>query len=282
MAEPPCKRNNGDALPGWNCMGISAEIVPHLPNLRRLARALTGSQDSGDAYVVASLQALVDDPTALDARLPTKIALFQLLCGMWNSVDINKHPDRSPPGWESSVQSRLANIPGMAREVFLLSALEEFSTSEIAQIIKQSETEVMELREEAMKEISEMMACDVMIIEDEPLIALDLEDIVTSMGHRSVGIARTKTEAIKLAMATKPKLILSDVQLADNSSGIDAVQEILQSMTVPVIFITAFPERLLTGERPEPAFLISKPFSPEMVQAVIAQALFFDVELTVA
>jgi CheY-like chemotaxis protein len=263
-------------------MGISAEIAPHLPNLRRLARALTGSQNSGDAYVVAALQALVDEPGALNPKLPIKIGLFQLLCGMWSSVDINKQPERSPLGWEAGVQSRLANISGMAREVFLLSALEEFSTPEIAQIVQLSEVEVLDLRSEAMKDISNMIASDVMIIEDEPLIALDLEDIVTSMGHRSVGIARTKTEAIKLAHSSKPKLILSDVQLADNSSGIDAVQEILQTMNVPVIFITAFPERLLTGERPEPAFLISKPFSPEMVQAVIAQALFFDLEMPVA
>ncbi len=54
------------------------------------------------------------------------------------------------------------------------------------------------------------------------------------------------------------------------------MSDILKSYEVPVIFITAFPERLLTGERPEPAFLITKPFSPEMVKAMIAQALFFN------
>ena len=263
-------------------MGISAVIIPHLPSLRRLARALTGSQNSGDAYVMAALQALVDEPAILDSKLPPKIALFQLLCGMWNSVDINKHADLRAPEWETTVQSRLANIPGMAREVFLLSAVEGFSTAEIAQIVKQTASEVEMLKEQALHEISDMMACDVMIIEDEPLIALDLEDIVTSMGHRCVGIARTRTEAVKLAAARKPSLILSDVQLADNSSGIDAVQDILATTSVPVIFITAFPERLLTGEKPEPAFLISKPFSPEMVKAVIAQALFFDIKSAAA
>lgn len=257
-------------------MGISAVIVPHLPSLRRLARALTGSQSSGDAYVMAALQALVDEPSILDTHLPSKIALFQLLCGMWNSVDVNRHADAPSPEWETTVQSRLANIPGMAREVFLLSAVEGFSTAEIAQIVKHSSAEVERLKEQALNEISDMMACDVMIIEDEPLIALDLEDIVTSIGHRSIGVARTRAEAVKLAASRKPNLILSDVQLADNSSGIDAVQDILTTTKVPVIFITAFPERLLTGEKPEPAFLISKPFSPEMVKAVIAQALFFN------
>ena len=50
----------------------------------------------------------------------------------------------------------------------------------------------------------------------------------------------------------------------------------LLDFAVPVIFITAFPERLLTGEKPEPAFLITKPFMPDMVKAVVSQALFFD------
>ena len=48
------------------------------------------------------------------------------------------------------------------------------------------------------------------------------------------------------------------------------------SFEVPVIFITAYPERFLTGERPEPAFLIAKPFQPSTVSAVLSQALFFE------
>jgi len=64
--------------------------------------------------------------------------------------------------------------------------------------------------------------------------------------------------------------------LADNSSGLDAVNELLRSFEMPVIFITAYPERFLTGERPEPAFLISKPFQPAMVSAIASQALFFE------
>ena len=120
------------------------------------------------------------------------------------------------------------------------------------------------------------MATDVLIIEDEPLIAMDIEQMVESLGHRVVGTARTHKEAAALFGKTHPKLVLADIQLADGSSGIDAVNEILQSTSLPVIFITAFPERLLTGERPEPAFLVTKPFNPEMVKALISQALFFD------
>jgi CheY-like chemotaxis protein len=103
----------------------------------------------------------------------------------------------------------------------------------------------------------------VLIIEDEPFIAMDLEGLVESLGHQVLGVAR-------------PGLILADIQLADGSSGLDAVNELLRSFEVPVIFITAYPERFLTGERPEPAFLIAKPFQPATVSAVISQALFFE------
>ena len=116
----------------------------------------------------------------------------------------------------------------------------------------------------------------VLIIEDEPLIAHDIETLVEDLGHEVLGVARTRTEAVDMAGRTNPGLVLADIQLADGSSGIDAVNDIIKTFDVPVIFITAFPERLLTGEKPEPAFLITKPFVPEMVKAIISQALFFD------
>ena len=98
---------------------------------------------------------------------------------------------------------------------------------------------------------------------------------LAARGHRVTGVARTRREAIQLAGKGKPGLILADIQLADGSSGIDAVNDLLSESEVPVIFITAYPERFLTGERPEPAFLIAKPFQPANVSAVISQALFF-------
>ena len=103
----------------------------------------------------------------------------------------------------------------------------------------------------------------------------DLESLLKNLGHNVIGVARTHSDAVALAKNKKPGLILADIQLADGSSGLDAVNELLRSFEVPVVFITAYPERFLTGERPEPAFLISKPFQPAMVSAVASQALFF-------
>ena len=119
---------------------------------------------------------------------------------------------------------------------------------------------------------------DVLIIEDEPLIAMDLEGIVTSIGHEVQANARTHAEAVAAVKARRPGLVLADIQLADGSSGLEAVNEILGEIEVPVIFITAYPEQLLTGLRPEPTFLIPKPFQTDTVKAVVSQALFFDMK----
>ena len=126
-----------------------------------------------------------------------------------------------------------------------------------------------------MAEIDRQIATRVLIIEDEPLISMDLAEIVESLGHGVTTIARTAAQAVSAAAAEAPGLVLADIQLADGSSGLDAVRDILAMFEVPVIFITSFPERLLTGKRPEPTFLITKPYDPDAVKATISQALFF-------
>ena len=259
-------------------MNLAQSVSPHLPYLRRFARALSGSQVSGDAYVAAMLETLIADPAAISAASNKKIELYKAFCKLWGSISLNSVADSTQPLWEETVQSRLSHMQGPSRQVFLLMTVEGFDKSEVAAIMETSGSEVEELFNESNAQISKMISSGILIIEDEPLIALDIEEIVTSLGHRAIGIARTHKEAVKLAKEKSPQLILSDIQLADGSSGIDAVNDILKSFNVPVIFITAFPERLLTGERPEPAFLITKPFSHEMVKAVIAQALFFDMK----
>ena len=82
-------------------------------------------------------------------------------------------------------------------------------------------------------------------------------------------------EALAVVATRKPGLVLADIQLADGSSGIDAVNDILSEFSVPVIFITAYPEKLLTGDRPEPTYLVTKPFLESAVKAAISQAMFF-------
>lgn len=154
-------------------------------------------------------------------------------------------------------------------------ALEGFSEEDATEILDCDITTLRHLVDEAGRELAAEIATDVLIIEDEALIAIDLETLVQSLGHRVIGVARTHAESVNLTRAKQPGLILADIQLADGSSGLDAVNELLHSFEVPVIFITAYPERFLTGERPEPAFLISKPFQQSMLSAILSQALFF-------
>ncbi len=174
------------------------------------------------------------------------------------------------------VEQRLAQITPRPRQAFLLVALEGLSEDDAAKVLDIDVPALQALIEESGKELAAEIATDVLIIEDETFIALDLEGLVKSLSHRVLGVARTHTEAVNLAKAKRPGVILADIQLADGSSGLDAVNEMLRMFEVPVIFITAYPERFLTGKRPEPAFLIAKPFQPSTVSAVLSQALFFE------
>jgi len=257
-------------------MTLSTRIAPHLPYLRRFSRAATGSQTSGDAYVAATLEALIADVSIFPEASTDRIALYKLFSKLFSSSAV-KIPTPQPHFvWEQRAAHNLANLAPRARQAFLLVAVEGFTNAQAAEILDVPESEFTRLLEDASREISRQVATDILIIEDEPLIAMDIEQLVESLGHRVVGIARTHKEAVALYARTMPKMILADIQLADGSSGIDAVNEILTTEALPVIFITAFPERLLTGERPEPTFLVTKPFNPDMVKALISQALFFD------
>jgi CheY-like chemotaxis protein len=162
------------------------------------------------------------------------------------------------------------------REALLLHTIERLSFGEIAEVMGITLHEAHLRVQTARDEMADAVRGRVLIIEDEAIIAMDLESLVSEAGHEVMGIARTRDGASALASTTRPDLILADIQLADQSSGIDAVNDLLgQYGAVPAIFITAFPERLLSGERPEPTFLIAKPFEEEEVRTAISQALFF-------
>ncbi|NVK35130.1 MAG: response regulator [Rhodobacteraceae bacterium] len=264
-------------------VSLSREIAPLLPYLRRYARALAGSQQSGDTYVRACLQALVADQSIIDTSDGVKTGLYRLFHVLWNATLVPPTTeDGSASIFEQTAQQRLASMAPESRQALLLSTLEGFSVQETGRIISKSDDEVSQLILDAIDEIDRQTKTDVLIIEDEPLISMDLAQIVESLGHSVTKIARTANDAIAAAKTKKPGLVLADIQLADGSSGIDAVKEILAEMSVPVIFITSFPERLLTGERPEPTFLITKPFNPNTVKAGISQALFFKNSASVA
>jgi CheY-like chemotaxis protein len=258
-------------------MSLGQELAPHLPFLRRYARALTGSQSHGDAFVRAALEAIVAAPDDFPRDVDPRLGLYRTFHAIWSSANVEEDPNAGDTsGAEGIANARLARITPLSRQALLLTAMEGFTPEDAGYLIGASADEVENLVSEALAEIERQTRAEVLIIEDEPIIAMDIETIVRDLGHTVTGVAVTRDEAVQQAMAKRPGLVLADIQLADDSSGIDAVKDILGEFQVPVIFITAFPERLLTGERPEPTFLITKPFQRSTVKAAIAQALFFD------
>lgn len=261
-------------------MSLGQSLAPHLPFLRRYARALAGNQQQGDSYVKLALEAILAAPEEFPRDVDPRLGLYRTFQAIWQSGHAMDRPegdddDDGMDDREGIANTRLKRIPPLSRQALLLTAMEGFSKADTAYLMKTGESDVSQLIAQTMKEIDEQLRARVLIIEDEPIIAMDIETIVRDLGHDVTGIAVTHQEAVEQAKRDKPGLILADIQLADNSSGIEAVAEILRDTDVPVIFITAFPERLLTGDRPEPAFLITKPFHRNTLRVAISQALFF-------
>ena len=257
-------------------MSLGQAIAPHLPYLRRYGRAISGSQESGDALVARLLETLVADPAAVDVSGDLRIQLYRMVHDNFGLIAEQAAAPAPATDDIAIADARLRRIPSLARQALLLTAVEGFGEDEAGRIIGRDAATVAALIAAAMDEIDRQTRARILIIEDEPIIAMDIEMIVRDLGHEVVAVATTHTEAVAEAQNHKPSLVLADIQLADNSSGIEAVQEILSETTVPVIFITAFPERLLTGDRPEPAFLLTKPYQPATLRAAISQVLFFD------
>jgi DNA-directed RNA polymerase specialized sigma24 family protein len=256
---------------------LSHEIARYLPFLRRYARALTGSQERGDRYVRVCLETLLEEPERIQPDLDARLQLYAVFHDVWAVVQSVAPEDVGDEQVRTSgadrLQQGLAALPAIERQVLLLVSLEGFSYEETAQILGLERDEVRLLLHAAQEEMQRQTAASVLIIEDEQLIAMDLARIVEEMGHRLCGTAARQQEAIDLAERTRPGLVLADIQLQNGDSGIQAVREILRRIDAPVIFVTGFPERLLTGEALEPAFVITKPFNPQTLKTAIAQAL---------
>ncbi|MEL7198345.1 MAG: response regulator [Pseudomonadota bacterium] len=257
-------------------MSLAQQVAANLPYLRRYARALTGSQSTGDAFVQATLEAALSDEELKASLDEGRIPLYRAFNTVWSSAYLDvAEPDSGTGEHEVGAQDRLGAITPLNRQALLLTTLEDFSAAQAGQIMGMTTEQVEALVAEAVSEIDREQATSVLIIEDEPLISMQLEDLVQSLGHEIFGTAATRTQAVEQLGDKTPGLVLADIQLADGSSGLDAVDDILAISSVPVIFITAYPERLLTGDRPEPTYLVTKPFQERTVRAAISQSLFF-------
>jgi DNA-directed RNA polymerase specialized sigma24 family protein/CheY-like chemotaxis protein len=253
---------------------LADQLATELPYVRRYARALTGAQSTGDDLAIQTLQTILQDRNSILSGVPLRVAVFKIFHQQW--VASEPTPTQVDAGIHERAQKRLANLTPDTREALLLNTIEEFTIAQVGIILGANPTTVSSLINKAMLDMQSSHAGAILIIEDEPIIAADLARIVETAGHKVIGIGRTRAEAVSLGKQAQPDLILADIQLADGSSGIDATHDLLGEFgDLPVIFITAFPERLLTGSRPEPAFLISKPYNDSHVTSAVSQAMFF-------
>jgi CheY-like chemotaxis protein len=216
------------------------------------------------------MEGLLNGGLALKAELTLRTALYRALSEVWRLGELSAGAET-----DLSPDARLQVLSPIERAALLLTSMEGFSPLEAGQVLDLEPALIDAHLASAAAALQRQLATDVLIIEDEPIIGLDLTRLTRELGHQVTGVAATRDEAVEMAAQRKPGLVLSDIRLADGSSGLDAATDILKSFDIPVIFITAFPERLLTGERPEPAFLITKPFRDDTVKALIGQALFF-------
>ena len=256
-------------------MGGTAEsIIAHVPYLRRHARLLTGSQPIGDEFVRLCLELVVAEPEWLQGD-DLRVQLFRAFHAAWSKVH-ETIGDASTLGsveLADRVKQGLAGLPGPERRTIALIVVEEFTYEETAYILGMTLEQVRQSVAKARSELMSKVSVSVLIIEDEQIVASDIARIVEDMGHRVAGMASHQEEAVTMAEQLKPGLVLADIRLEDDGDGIAAAQGILESFSVPIVFVTGYPERLLTGGGLEPAFVVAKPFDSEALKVTIAHAL---------
>ena len=239
------------------------ELLRALPYARRYARALAGGQEAGDRLVAEALRAGLPP-------VPGHLALYAGVTARLAAEGGGQGHDGKEDGGTMSLRQR---------QLLLLTALEDLPIRDAALVVGLEQPEAESELEAAHSVLRATAATDVLVIEDEPIIAMDIRQLVEGCGHHVVGMASDETEAVELARSLRPGLILADVNLGPGGDGITAVERILGEQKIPVIFVTAYPERLLTAERLEPAFIISKPFEPVALAIATYQAVSGGVRL---
>ena len=232
------------------------ELIRSLPYARRYARALVGSQARGDLLVTEALKALLVAEEADDGT--------NARSALYGAITRRCDRDDNPAAVGLSL---------IQRQLLLLTSLEERSVEQAAVTVGVSSSDAAELLSQARERLHQAAATSVLIIEDEPIIAMDIEELVAGCGHTVVGVASNEADAVAIAKRTRPGLILADINLGQGGDGTSAVGRIMRDHYAPVIFVTAYPERLLTGEALEPAFVITKPFDPLTLAIATYQAV---------
>ncbi|NJO36732.1 MAG: response regulator [Rhizobiales bacterium] len=250
------------------------DLLPHVPYLRRHARMLAGSSQAGDDYVRMCLESLIAEPSRL-AGGDARVLLYKAFHKIWDAVvtRLEQVMNDAAPGGPAEAGPLLRDLATVERRVVLLAHVEGFSRDEIAEVLGASKARIDTALAEAGETPSDVAGREVLIIEDDPMIAEDVAAVARDMGFTIVGPAANEDDAAALFARHAPALILSDVQLDHDGSGIAAAWRILKETNLPVIFVTGYPEAILAGTGAEPAFVLAKPFTREGLRSTIDQVL---------
>ena len=235
--------------------------------LRQFARTIFADRLIGDEFVSAVAAEVSRKGGTLSDQ---PIEAFRTLIQKWRDISTASAPR---PFSNRALIVASGPPPDDAQLILVLMDILGFSAGETERILDPLSAPAEILLEQARQTISRLDGGSALIIEDEPLLAADLADLVERLGISVIGIARTAQKAIALAKNHRPSVILADYNLVGEKTGLEAVEEIQEEMNCPAIFITGFPEKVLTGESVEPDFVIAKPYTPQAVRAAIAQSL---------
>lgn len=250
---------------------IAQQIPGVLPALRRYARAVSGSRATGDRWIAACLERLLRDAAAIRPGDDVKFEMFRLLHQCMDIAGGARATAEDLP--RDRLEREILALAPTDRQILLLVTLEGFSLERAAKLTGLRAGEAEARLAAARRRVGATLQARVLIIEDEPIVAMDLVTVVRNAGHISTGVASTNRRALELARDRAPDLILADVRLRSGDSGIAAIREILRAGALPVIFVTGYPERVLTREGIEPSLLVPKPFDPEVLGRAINQAV---------
>lgn len=251
-----------------------SDIERHLPELRRYAFLVTGAKDAGDDLVEACLRMVLDRPERAGEKNP-RVGVFRLFHVANADLPVRQRPDPSLRwGLQERVFNHLLALPRQERAILTLRGSLGFSEEEIGQILELAPRTVRDVLIRTRARLAKAALAQILIIEDDFLIASEIASIVQQSGQEVCGPAATYDEAVRWADQCEPALVLADVQLRDGQfAGIEAAQDIRRQHGAPVIFITAYPDRLTRAPAFTPLTVLSKPLDYLALRRTINSSL---------
>ena len=237
--------------------------LAELRNLRRYAYCILGNRRLSDIAVEAALNSLVSDVLSVSGRAISRLDLYRKV----NEAAVVTPGNVVSAAAASGLYAQFQRLPREQRQIAALRAIVGLPYTDIASIMDMREKAVRRSYCEALLTLRDKPAA-VLIIEDEVFIALDLQQIVRNLGFSVAGIAKNRAEALRIAGLSKPKLILADYRLRDDT-GVEVVKAIREQMNTNVIYVTSHPDEVAATGGCADDLVIAKPFNPRALAAAV-------------